>query len=54
VAQLVFGSDAQRRALAEVVGSADGQQQFVDDFVAAWVKAMKLDCFDQSQGAVFI
>jgi catalase-peroxidase len=43
---LVFGSNSQLRALAEVYGSADGQQKFVDDFVAAWTKVMNLDRFD--------
>jgi catalase-peroxidase len=42
---LVFGSNAQLRALAEVYGSADAQQQFVQDFVAAWTKVMNLDRF---------
>jgi catalase-peroxidase len=43
---LVFGSNSQLRALAEVYGCADGQQKFVDDFVAAWNKVMNLDRFD--------
>jgi len=43
---LVFGSNAQLRALAEVYGSADAQDQFVHDFVAAWTKVMDLDRFD--------
>jgi catalase-peroxidase len=43
---LVFGSNAQLRALAEVYASADAQQKFVNDFVAAWVKVMNLDRFD--------
>ena len=43
---LVFGSSSQLRALAEVYGSADGQQKFVDDFVAGWTKVMNLDRFD--------
>jgi catalase-peroxidase len=43
---LVFGSNSQLRALAEVYGSSDGQQKFVDDFVAAWNKVMNLDRFD--------
>jgi catalase-peroxidase len=43
---LVFGSNSQLRALAEVYGSADAQQKFVDDFVAAWTKVMNLDRFD--------
>jgi catalase-peroxidase len=36
----------QLRAIAEVYGSADGQQKFVEDFVAAWTKVMNLDRFD--------
>jgi catalase-peroxidase len=43
---LVFGSNSQLRALAEVYGSADAQQKFVGDFVAAWNKVMNLDRFD--------
>ncbi|HVN99246.1 MAG TPA: catalase-peroxidase, partial [Steroidobacteraceae bacterium] len=43
---LVFGSNAQLRALAEVYGSSDGQPKFVKDFVAAWTKVMNLDRFD--------
>jgi catalase-peroxidase len=43
---LVFGSNAQLRAIAEVYGSADGQEKFVNDFVAAWDKVMNLDRFD--------
>ncbi|RMP68998.1 hypothetical protein ALQ18_05121 [Pseudomonas marginalis pv. marginalis] len=43
---LVFGSHAQLRALAEVYGSADAQETFVKDFVAAWTKVMNLDRFD--------
>jgi catalase-peroxidase len=43
---LVFGSHSQLRALAEVYGSADAQEKFVDDFVAAWNKLMNLDRFD--------
>jgi catalase-peroxidase len=45
-ADLIFGSNAQLRALAEVYGSSDGQQKFVGDFVAAWNKVMNLDRFD--------
>ncbi|SEQ29011.1 catalase-peroxidase [Solimonas aquatica] len=45
-ADLVFGSNAQLRALAEVYASADAQEKFVRDFVAAWVKVMNLDRFD--------
>ena len=43
---LVFGSNSQLRALSEVYGSADGQEKFVHDFVAAWDKVMNLDRFD--------
>ncbi|MFO1271959.1 MAG: catalase/peroxidase HPI [Rubrivivax sp.] len=43
---LVFGSNSQLRALAEVWASADAQRKFVHDFVAAWVKVMNLDRFD--------
>jgi catalase-peroxidase len=43
---LIFGSNAQLRALAEVYGSADGEEKFVNDFVAAWDKVMNLDRFD--------
>ena len=43
---LVFGSNSQLRALAEVYGSGDAQEKFVHDFVAAWDKVMSLDRFD--------
>jgi catalase-peroxidase len=43
---LVFGSNSQLRALAEVYGSSDAGKQFVHDFVAAWNKVMNLDRFD--------
>jgi catalase-peroxidase len=43
---LVFGSNSQLRALAEVYACADAQQKFVRDFVAAWTKVMNLDRFD--------
>ena len=43
---LVFGSNAQLRAIAEVYASADAQPKFVQDFVAAWVKVMNLDRFE--------
>ncbi len=46
VVDLVFGSNSQLRALAEVYASADGQRAFVHDFVAAWSKVMNLDRFD--------
>ncbi len=45
---LVFGSNAELRAVAEVYASSDGQQKFVQDFVAAWNKVMNLDRFDRS------
>lgn len=45
-ADLVFGSNAQLRAIAEVYASVDGQAKFVHDFVAAWHKVMNLDRFD--------
>ena len=44
---LVFGSNAQLRAVAEVYAAADAQAKFVDDFVAAWTKVMNLDRFDR-------
>ena len=43
---LVFGANSQLRAIAEVYGSSDAQQQFVTDFVAAWCKVMNADRFD--------
>ena len=43
---LVFGSNSQLRALAEVYASADAQKKFIQDFVAAWNKVMNLDRFD--------
>lgn len=43
---LIFGSNSQLRALVEVYASADAQEKFVHDFVAAWVKVMNLDRFD--------
>ncbi len=43
---LVFGSNSQLRAIAEVYGSTDGKDRFVRDFVAAWAKVMNLDRFD--------
>jgi catalase-peroxidase len=43
---LVFGSNAQLRALAEVYAGSDAQEKFVRDFVAAWTKVMNLDRFD--------
>ncbi|MGC1550985.1 MAG: catalase/peroxidase HPI [Rhodanobacter sp.] len=43
---LIFGSNAQLRALAEVYGSSDAHEKFVHDFIAAWNKVMNLDRFD--------
>ena len=43
---LVFGSNSELRALAEVYAASDGADQFVGDFVAAWDKVMNLDRFD--------
>ncbi len=43
---LIFGSNSELRALAEVYGSADGREKFITDFVAAWDKVMNLDRFD--------
>ena len=43
---LVFGSNSRLRAVAEVYGAVDGQDKFVQDFVAAWTKVMNLDRFD--------
>jgi catalase-peroxidase len=45
-ADLVFGSNSQLRALAEVYGCGDSQQKFVQDFIDAWVKVMNADRFD--------
>ncbi len=45
---LIFGSNSQLRALAEVYGCADSQEKFVYDFVSAWTKVMNLDRFDLS------
>nr|ASU50464.1 bifunctional thermophilic catalase/peroxidase [Thermochaetoides dissita] len=45
-ADLIFGSHAELRAIAEVYASADGQEKFVKDFIAAWDKVMNLDRFD--------
>jgi catalase-peroxidase len=44
-ADLIFGSNAELRAVAEVYGAADGQEKLVRDFVAAWTKVMELDRF---------
>ena len=51
-ADLIFGSNTELRALAEVYGSSDAGQKFLKDFVTAWVKVMNLDRFDLKQGNV--
>ena len=43
---LIFGSHSRLRAIAEVYGAEDGEEQFVEDFVDAWTKVMRLDRFD--------
>ncbi len=43
---LIFGSNSQLRALAEVYGCTDSEEKFVHDFAAAWNKVMNLDRFD--------
>jgi len=48
---LVFGSNSQLRAIAEVYAAADGAEKFVTDFVAAWDKVMNLDRFDVARPA---
>ncbi|MEL7160468.1 MAG: catalase-peroxidase, partial [Bacteroidota bacterium] len=45
-ADLIFGSNTELRAIAEVYGCADGQERFVNDFVAAWAQVMDADRFD--------
>jgi catalase-peroxidase len=47
---LIFGSNSQLRALAEVYASADVQEKFLHDFVTAWTKVMNLDRFDLAKG----
>lgn len=46
---LIFGSNAELRAVAEVYASNDGHKKFVNDFIKAWVKVMQLDRFDLKQ-----
>ena len=46
VADLIFGSNSQLRALAEVYASSDAQETFVQDFITVWTKVMELDRFD--------
>jgi catalase-peroxidase len=43
---LIFGSNTELRAIAEIYACADGQTKFLQDFVAAWTKVMNLDRFD--------
>jgi catalase-peroxidase len=50
-ADLIFGSNSQLRALAEVYGSTDGKAKFLTDFTAAWTKVMNLDRFDLTVAA---
>ena len=45
-ADLIFGSNTELRAIAEVYGANDGQDRFIKDFIAAWTKVMNLDRFD--------
>jgi len=45
-ADLIFGSNAQLRALSEVYASSDAHKKFVEDFVGVWNKVMNLDRFD--------
>ena len=45
-ADLIFGSNTELRAIAEVYGANDGEERFVKDFIAAWTKVMNLDRFD--------
>ena len=45
-ADLIFGSNTELRAVSEVYGANDGQEKFVNDFIAAWTKVMNLDRFD--------
>jgi catalase-peroxidase len=45
-ADLIFGSNTELRAVAEVYAADDAKERFVQDFVAAWTKVMHLDCFD--------
>jgi catalase-peroxidase len=45
-ADLIFGSNTELRAIAEVYGADDGEEKFVNDFVKAWAKVMDADRFD--------
>ena len=48
---LIFGSNSELRALAEVYACDDSKEKFVKDFAAAWAKVMNLDRYDIGQGA---
>ncbi|NNC69787.1 MAG: hypothetical protein HKN90_03080, partial [Flavobacteriaceae bacterium] len=45
-ADLIFGSNSELRALAEVYACSDSNEKFINDFVSAWTKVMNLDRFD--------
>jgi len=45
-ADLIFGSNSELRAIAEVYGSSDAKEKFINDFVSAWNKVMNLDIFN--------
>jgi catalase-peroxidase len=51
---LIFGSNSELRALAEVYGCADSKEKFVKDFAATWAKVMNLDRYDIGLGAPVI
>ena len=46
LADLIFGSNSQLRAISEVYATEDSNEKFMVDFVAAWIKVMNLDRFD--------
>ena len=50
-ADLIFGSNSQMRALAEIYAQSDAEKKFVTDFVKAWTKVMELDRFDLERPA---
>jgi catalase-peroxidase len=52
-ADLIFGSNSELRAIAEVYGCADSSEKFVNDFVKAWDKVMSLDRFDLVNKVIF-
>jgi catalase-peroxidase len=49
---LIFGSNAQLRALSEVYGTADAHEKFAKDFAGVWAKVMNLDRFDVAASAI--